>query len=83
MSFLFADRKKQIAVVNIPVATDPSIPSSTIPSGLFMTGSLDLLNHTAVTGLANATLVGNLNEAANLIYPTNRGSLTYHNGLVS
>ena len=74
MSFLFADRKKQIAVVNTPITTDPS--------GLFMTGSLDLLNHTAVTGLANATLVGNLNEAANLIYPTNRGSLTYHNGLV-
>lgn len=74
MSFLFADRKKQIAVVNTPVATDPS--------GLFITGSLDLLNHTAVTGLANATLVGNLNEAANLVYPTNRGSLTYYNGLV-
>lgn len=74
MSFLYADRKKQIAVVNTPVSTDPS--------GLFMTGSLDLLNHTTVTGLANATLVGNLNEAANLIYPTNRGSLTYYNGLV-
>lgn len=74
MSFLFADRKKQIAVVNKP--TDSNL------SGLFMTGSLDLLNHASVAGLANSTLVGNLSEAANLIYPTARGSLIYENGLV-
>lgn len=74
MSFLFADRKKQIAVV--------SKPTDSNNSGLFITGSVDLLNQASVAGLANATLVGNLTEAANLIYPTSRGSLTYYNGLV-
>jgi hypothetical protein len=74
MSFLFADRKKQIAVVNKPTDSNNS--------GLFITGSLDLLNQASVTGLASATLVGNLTDAANLIYPTNRGSLTYYDGLV-
>jgi hypothetical protein len=74
MSFLFADRKKQIAVVNKPAETNAS--------GLFITGSLDLLNQTDVTGLANATLVGNLLDAAELVYPSKRGSLNYYNGLV-
>lgn len=74
MSFLFADRKKQIAVVNKPTDSNTS--------GLFITGSLDLLNQNSVAGLANATLVGNLTEAANLIYPNSRGSLTYHDALV-
>lgn len=74
MSFLFADRKKQIAVVNKP--TDANT------SGLFITGSIDLLNQNSVAGLANATLVGNLLDAANLIYPSSRGSLTYYDGLV-
>jgi hypothetical protein len=74
MSFLFADRKKQIAVVNKPTDSNNA--------GLFVTGSLDLLNQASVTGLANSTLVGNLTEAANLIYPNSRGSLTYYDGLV-
>jgi hypothetical protein len=74
MSFLFADRKKQIAVVNKPTDSNNA--------GLFVTGSLDLLNQASVAGLANSTLVGNLTEAANLIYPNSRGSLTYYDGLV-
>lgn len=72
MSFLFADRKKQIAVV----------PTDSYNTGLLITGSVDLLNHASVAGLANSTMVGNLTEAVNVIYPNSRGSLKYHDGLV-
>lgn len=73
MSFLFADRKKQIAVV----------PTSGNNTGLLITGSVDLLNQASVAGLANATRVGNLTEAVLTDeFNTTRGSLTYYNGLV-
>lgn len=73
MSFLFADRRKQIAVV----------PTSGNNTGLLITGSVDLLNQASVAGLASATRVGNLTEAVLTDgFNTNRGSLTYYNGLV-
>lgn len=75
MSYLYASANKQIAVANLPGSLEPP--------GLFITGGVELLNHSNVTSMSSAVLNGNITDAINSsLYTLNHGKMIQRNGFL-